>query len=742
MNFLEYKSTLLKTLRDDSLIDGTDTESAFLLHVLDVLNDYDQLSNPNLVGMGDKKGKNGRLMRVDGYCIDEVDKSLILIISDFQDSLNTDLLTPSRLDELYWRLYYFLDEACNGRLSDYFDESDSILDFASFVKEKITAKSEDENQILKIKFLVITNKELDVKLLNSDLLGSKSKSKKVKQREFNEKRLEIDLWPLDRVFELESRNQPEKVVINVKDYYLNSSYEGIPCLKGNVGTNLGYEAYIAIIPGDMLAQIYIDKGSKILEGNVRAFLGAGNSKSVNSGIKRTINNEPTKFFIYNNGIAATAEKVELKNKNGELLITKIEDLQIINGGQTTASLAEAVLKRTNTSLQGIYVPMKLTVIENRDESNNDGVSFYDEMVQNIANYANNQNKVTSADLFSNGPFHIWMEKQSKITLAPPSINNIPTGWYYERARKKYVQEQFKLKGTDLKRFLSKYPKKQIISKEELAKYMVALQCKPHIVSKGKSWVFKTFGEEISKDFKTNRDSYNEFFFKKCICSAIIFRTVDNYLEKNKDSANRPTNFWYKAGGYKGNIIPYTIAKIISLIPKDLSLNWEQIWQRQSLSQAFMREIEKVTKIANDFICDSHGVIVTEYCKQEKTWDKFRDNVQYELSDDFKSELIDLSSLKSQEKSAKSDQKISNDLSIVMNLVGLGAPYWSNILSVAKQHFMVSNLQEQSLNELIKIAKTGNLPLNKAGNIPVKVMKNVKDSIDVKEKLITEGLIKE
>ena len=231
-------------------------------------------------------------------------------------------------------------------------------------------------------------------------------------------------------------------------------------------------------------------------------------------------------------------------------------------------------------------------------------------------------------------------------------------------------------------------------------------------------------------------------FKKCICSAIIFRTVDNYLEKNKDSANRPTNFWYKAGGYKGNIIPYTIAKIISLIPKDLSLNWEQIWQRQSLSQAFMREIEKVTKIANDLICDSHGVIVTEYCKQEKTWDKFRDNVQYELSDDFKSELIDLSSLKSQEKSAKSDQKISNDLSTVMNLVGLGAPYWSNILSVAKQHFMVSNLQEQSLNELIKIARTGNLPLNKAGNIPVKVMKNVKESIDVKEKLITEGLIKE
>lgn len=144
--------------------------------------------------------------------------------------------------------------------------------------------------------------------------------------------------------------------------------------------------------------------------------------------------------------------MEVENINGQNLITKIVDFQIINGGQTTATLADAVLKKTNVELEGIYVPMKLTVIEDRETENEDGVRFYDEMVQAIARYANSQNKVTAADLFSNDPFHIWMEKMSKKCLAPPARYTIPTGWYYERSRKKYQQEQVKLRGDELRRF--------------------------------------------------------------------------------------------------------------------------------------------------------------------------------------------------------------------------------------------------------------------------------------------------
>ena len=554
MDYQEYKEDFLNTLRADSVHSGTDTEDEFLNHTLDLLMDFNELDSPEMTGMGDKKGKGGRLMRADGYCFDETDHSLILLISDFQDSREPDKLTRTRVDELYWRLYYFLDEVCNGNISTYFDDSDDVLKISDYIRRRMNAQHDDPQLILKVKFYILTNKELDTRLLSTNLLettisntrGKKKKAKttkKIKKENFNGKPLEIALWYPERFFEMENSNNNEPIVIDVaEDYGCN----GIPCIKGNIGDNLDYEAYIAIIPGKLLADIYIEHGSRVLEGNVRAFLGTGGSKSVNSGIRRTINTDPTKFFTYNNGIATTASDVETNFVDGQLYITKIVDLQIINGGQTTASLAEAVLKKTNTDLKGIYVPMKLTVIDDRESEDENGIRFYDAMVQSIAKFANSQNKVTAADLFSNDPFHIQMEQMSKRYLAPPGQSAVPTGWYYERSRKKYKQEQIKLSKDSQKRFQSKFPKSQVITKEQLAMYITTVfSLRPDIVSKGKNWTMKAFGTEISEIYKKNKEAFNEFYFKKCICAAIIYRTVDSYLETHKDSARKPTGFWYK-----------------------------------------------------------------------------------------------------------------------------------------------------------------------------------------------------
>lgn len=547
MDYQEYKEDFLNTLRADSVHSGTDTEDEFLNHTLDLLMDFNELDSPEMTGMGDKKGKGGRLMRADGYCFDETDHSLILLISDFQDSREPDKLTRTRVDELYWRLYYFLDEVCNGNISTYFDDSDDVLKISDYIRRRMNAQHDDPQLVLKVKFYILTNKELDTRLLSTNLLettisntrGKKKKAKttkKIKKENFNGKPLEIALWYPERFFEMENSNNNEPIVIDVaEDYGCN----GIPCIKGNIGDNLDYEAYIAIIPGKLLADIYIEHGSRVLEGNVRAFLGTGGSKSVNSGIRRTINTDPTKFFTYNNGIATTASDVETNFVDGQLYITKIVDLQIINGGQTTASLAEAVLKKTNTDLKGIYVPMKLTVIDDRESEDENGIRFYDAMVQSIAKFANSQNKVTAADLFSNDPFHIQMEQMSKRYLAPPGQSAVPTGWYYERSRKKYKQEQIKLSKDSQKRFQSKFPKSQVITKEQLAMYITTVfSLRPDIVSKGKNWTMKAFGTEISEIYKKNKEAFNEFYFKKCICAAIIYRTVDSYLETHKDSGTR------------------------------------------------------------------------------------------------------------------------------------------------------------------------------------------------------------
>ena len=746
-NYQEYKQEFLDSLRADSAINGSDTQDEFLSCTLGMLEDFDEVQSPQKVGFGDKRCSGQHVMRIDAYAFDETDHSLELFINDFQDTYETENLTGSKIDELYWRMYYFLDEVCNGKIANYFDDSDDALKIAALIKRRMNAIGDDPEQILKIRMFILTNKELSTDILNRNLLetkirktkGSKTvkSTKKIKKADFNGKPLEINIWNLERFYEKEKSFSSDPIVIDFRNDY---SCDGIPCIKGNIGENLGYEAYIAIIPGKLLSEIYIEHGSKVLEGNVRAFLGTSGSKSVNSGIRRTINNEPDKFFTYNNGIATTAADVETEEKDGQLYITKIVDLQIINGGQTTASLAEAVLKKTNPELNGIFVPMKLTVIDDRETENEDGVRFYDQMVQNIAKYANSQNKVTAADLFSNDPFHIWMEKMSKKIFAPAIHYSVPTGWYYERSRKRYEQEQFKLKSeTDRKRFRAKYPKEQLITKEQLGMYLTTMKEQPNIVAKGKNFVIKEFNTIISQDYKTNKGCFNEFYFKKCICAAIIYRTVDNYLESHKDSARKPTGFWYKAGGYKLDIVPYTIAKIIHSVPAGFTLDWNYIWNRQDLSPAFMHEIEMVTKMTNDFICDSHGVIVTEYCKRPETWVSYRDNVRYTPSEKFLSELMPESITKEQEVASQKDQKDTNDLNYVTEIIKLGAGYWQRLLEEGTSRAALGYVEQNTLRQAVDFAHKGNIPCSASGKVPARTMALAKSIYDVKDKLESLGI---
>ncbi len=746
-DYEEYKSEFLESLRADSAISGSDTVDEFLTRTLGMLVDYDEIQDPQRIGCGDKRCSGNHVMRADGYCFDETDHSLVLVISDFQDSHDTDNLTMSRVDDLYWRMYYFLNEICNGRMEDYFDDSDDILKVARLIRKRMNAPADDPEQILKVKLYIITNKDLSPDLLNQNLLETKIRktkgqksvktTKKIKKSDFEGKPLEINLWSPERFYEKEKSLNNDPIVIDFETDYHSV---GIPCIKGNIGENLGYEAYIAIIPGKLLADIYINHGSKVLEGNVRAFLGTSGSKSVNSGIRRTINNEPNKFFTYNNGIATTAADVETQEIDGQLYITKIVDLQIINGGQTTASLAEAVLKKTNTELDGIFVPMKLTVIDDRETENEEGVRFYDQMVQAIAKYANSQNKVTAADLFSNDPFHIWMEKSSKRWLAPSAKYAIPTGWYYERSRKRYQQELFKIRSVvDQKRFQAKFPKDQLITKEQLGMYLTTMAQRPHIVAKGKNFVIKEFNTIITQEYRANKAVFNEFYFKKCICAAIIYRTVDNYLETNKDSAKKQTGFWYKAGGYKLDIVPYSVAKILHSIPKGYTLNWDYIWNHQMVSPAFMREIELVTKMTNDFICDSHGIIVTEYCKKEDTWVTFRDTVPYTPSDRFIDELMPEGLVKEQEESAQKEQKGVDDLKYVMQIIEPGAEYWQKLFVEGVKRGALKYSDQTWLKQAMEFASKGDIPCSSSGKVPYKTMTMAKTVMEIKERLESLGI---
>lgn len=706
MKIEEYAEEFITNLRADAAINGTDTGDEFYVQTLEILKENGEFPDPVLHWFC-KSGRRNRTMQIDGYAFDETDKSLILFIYDFEDTDKPGNLINSQIETLYKRLLAFLDESCNGNISEYCDDSDDTILLSKLIRKRINADDISPDILLKVKFYIITNKYLS------------SQVKKLKQEDFNDKPVEVIIWNLERFYELEEAGNNEPIYIDIKNEF-NS--KGIPCIEGKVGENLGYKAYIAIIPGKLLAEIYIAYGSKVLEGNVRAFLGTGNAKGVNSGIKRTIISEPTRFFTYNNGIATTAATVKIENVDGQNYITEIEDLQIINGGQTTATLAECVLKKTNVELEGIYVPMKLTVIEDRDSVDEEGVRFYDSMVEKIARYANNQNKVTAADFFSNSPFHILMEQMSKKYLAPP-VNGSPnpTGWYYERAKKKYDQEQMKMTKSEKDKFALKFPKKQIIKKDELAKYLYAIECKPDVVAKGSSWVIKDFGASINEVYKKDKAQFNEYYFKKCVAATILYRTTDAYLEKLK----RIPGAWYTVGGYKMNIVPYSISKIISCIPSGYSIDWLRIWNTQSVYPELMAEIERITQITNNFICDSHGVIVTEYCKKHETWEEYR-AVPYELSQEFLNSLMSTSFEREQADGAKSTQKANNQVVDAMKILEKGSQYWKKLLEAAMKQNMLNFKDISLLKMAIDIESTGKLPSPAQTKAIFRIEKSIND----------------
>lgn len=662
MEYKEFREEYLDDIRINAQIEGTTPDDYFLTDMLDKLHSMGELIDPQIMYVY-KKCRNNKIMAFDAYSFDDSDKSFILITNDYSNK-DTENLIKTDLESFKTRMLNYVQEAYDGKLNSYFDITDDALRIGYDVGKRLKKDYVDldnDNSIEKIKLYIVTNKNISERI------------KSLPMDEFNGKKVEVNIWNLSRLFELyESGRDREPVIIQTKTY----GVEGIPCIKAEMENNLDYDAYLAIVPGQFLNDIYYEHGSRLLEGNVRAFL--SNRGKINKGIRETIRREPTKFFTYNNGIACTASNIELSKDSR--FITSIEDLQIINGGQTTASLTSASMK-DKLSLSNIFVPMKLTVVKDDD---------YDMMIQNIAKYANSQNKVTDADLFSNHPFHRTFEDLSRKIQAPAkaeSINN--TYWYYERSRGKYEQEQFKLiKKSDKDAFLRKYPKKQVIKKEELAKYYTCSELlRPDIVSKGSQKCMAYFAEHIDEKYRTTPEYFGETFYRKCISYTILFRSVDKIVN---------TADWYKIGGYKLNIIPYTIAKLLSLIPKKYCLDFDRIWKKQELYDSLNYELEKIAKITNKFIQDSEGVIVTEYCKKEDTWKKYID-LDYSLSKKFIEDLVSLDLEKNKILADIKVEKLNKEINIENEIFRLGGDYWKKLIEEGKKRNLLSPTEIDLLN---------------------------------------------
>lgn len=649
MEINDFRAEFIDGLRFNAEHDGTDTETRFVAEMLERLEDIGELNDPYPFSV-EMTGRRGRKMAFDAYAYDEADGSLVLIasrISDCRD--NAPTLTNSQIDEICRYMENFIDEAVGGHISDFCDDSDPAITLAREFARRI-GKGSLDTEITRFKLYILSDAVLS--------RGVKS----IRRADFLDRPVSVSVWTIERICQAFVSNTSEIIQIDTRDF----GCDGIQCLKAELGGETDYDAYLGIVPGRFLADIYLKYGSRLLQGNVRAFLSVRGK--VNRGIRNTIINSPGNFFTYNNGIAVVARSVGFA---ADGRIVHLSDPQIINGGQTTASLANAIIKKEDKKgMDNLFVPMKLTVLNVEDEMSETQIERYNEITKTISQCANSQNAVSEADFFSNHPFHVLMEKLSAKVMAPPVDGNpYQTIWFYERSRGKWEQEQMKMTQAERQRYCEMHPKAQVIKKEKLAKCLNTIYQCPHQVCQSSAINFSRFADKINKLYDEKRDSINDEFFRKSVCAVIIFDQLDRLVSRAA---------WYPRGGNKAQIVPYAIAKLFSLLPAGTDIDWRTIWQKQRLTTALREELERLAEFTHSFLVrEARGGLVRTMSRLEATWRKFKSE-PYKLQDKFIASLVSAEERKADEGQARREHKFNADIDASLEIYQLGPEYWMSV----------------------------------------------------------------
>jgi hypothetical protein len=370
----------------------------------------------------------------------------------------------------------------------------------------------------------------------------------------------------------------------------------IPCLAGHESDG-EYQTYLAFMPGRVLARIYGEHGQRLLERNVRAFLQV--KGRVNKGLQQTLREEPQRFLAYNNGLCCTAAEVKLeKRQDGQLGLAWVKDFQIVNGGQTTASIYHA-MKKERLDISQVNVQVKLTVLRRLEDLT--------EIVPLIAKYANSQNKVNAADLAANGKFHQDLEALSRSVFAP-AVTGLQsrTHWYYERARGSYLDDKAR-QGTPARRreWEKINPPDRKFTKTDLAKFEHAWLGLPHLVCLGAEKNFVRFAERMEDD---GEPEVNLDYFRHTVAKAILWRTAEKLFDT------------LDLEGYRANSVAYAVAWLAEKSGRRIDLN--RIWNEQRLSPALCEALKAVCNVAWEHLTQQQGN-VGEASKKAECWEAFK-----------------------------------------------------------------------------------------------------------------------
>lgn len=510
-----------------------------------------------------------RGIKVNGYAFSNDNESLDLFVSHYTGEYSPARVAKGDLQQQLKRLKTFFERAvCRDYTS--LEESSPAFDLADRIHQL-------RDRLTLVRLFVLTDGIASIDMIEDEVCDPY--------------RITYHVWDMQRLYRLAgSESRPEPIEIDL----VGEFGKPLPCLP-MPEENPVYSTYLCIMSANALADLYEKFGPRLLERNVRAYLQMRGN--INKGIRDTVINEPHMFLAYNNGISATAENVELVNINGEMPgICRVRDFQIVNGGQTTASIYHTRAK-DKKDVSGAYIQVKLTVLKNPDD--------IDYIVPKISEYANSQNKINAADFTSNDPFHIRIQKLSRQLWAPAKRGGQQeTHWYYERVRGQYQDDKGrKITAKRQKAFGEQNPTGQRFTKTDLAKYEQSWDQVPHIVSLG--------AEKNYRDFIIRYREQGEFdpdaaYFRLLIAKAVFFRRTDKIVQS------------LKYGGYKANVVTYTVALLSKITDQRIDL--ERIWKEQGLSPTLEESIISLSRIVQEHITrPPGGKNITEWCKKEECW---------------------------------------------------------------------------------------------------------------------------
>jgi hypothetical protein len=558
-----------RTERGDDVATDLVDDLAVAATFIDRLEETAYVIEPEFSPYCDREGRNRCQFTGTSYI--EEEKRLIIFVGHSTESSGERVapVSDQTLSQLYGRSARFLSRALNGDYASFRGEA-AATDAARHV---FARRSEIESA----RVLILTN--------------GRARSRDFEEIAIEGIPVECDIVDIDRLYRItQEATSRADIVID----FVAVTGRPLSCLEMKPRSP-DYETYLTIFSGDLIYSLYERFGQRLFEFNVRSYLQA--KGKVNKGIRDTLKNVPTRFLAYNNGIVATADSVEAGLLNGELCITKLSGLQIVNGAQTTASIYRA-RKIDKIDLTHVAVATKITRVQPANLAG---------FVPLISQFANTQNSVHVADLSANSEFHIALERLSQITWCPGEASR----WFYERARGSYEVAMLAAGASaGAKRaFKTETPLSQRINKTDIAKYWLSAACRPHTVSMGAQKSFANFMAELPETFPPDWTP-DAAFWRDMVSRAIIFRSVEKVVRFQKFSA------------YRANIVAYSVAHLFNVTAGEVRLR--QIWDAQRLSAPLEAYLPQLTKAVDEAIRQTAGARnVTEWCKKQDCWDQVR-----------------------------------------------------------------------------------------------------------------------